>query len=139
MKGFKVIHISGKFHLHRICSSRVLDFQMFLYSCRNYHVRPLLVVLLARSSPSYVKFSWNFGQWCYVTWCIRYIPIFIVVLVNGRYWSKKLIFWHILRGFSFTPAYSLRVTPWILVKRKNFWRCIIVASFISIASVIVKL
>ena len=64
---------------------------------------------------------------------------FHFILKNHLKLSQKLIFWLILRGFWFTPSYTLWVTPQSSAKLNVLWRYIIVVSFISVAFVVLKL
>ena len=65
--------------------------------------------------------------------------VFILFLRNNWNGAKNTIFWLILRGFSFTHSYVLRVTPQSSAKFNLLWRYMLVGSFISLAFVAVKL
>ena len=54
-------------------------------------------------------------------------------------WTKKLIFWLILRGFLYISSDTLWVTPQDFAKLKTLLRYIFVVSFISITYVVLKL
>ena len=64
------------------------------------------------------------------------MKVFYLFLKNTWNWAKKTIFWHILRGFWFTPSYALWVTPQSCAIFSFLWRYIVVVSFITLAFVL---
>ena len=64
---------------------------------------------------------------------------FLMVFWLPVFQFSKPIFWLILKGFWFTPSYTLRVTPQSSGKFYFLWRYILVVSFISLPFVAVKL
>ena len=138
IKGVQVVHIWHKFHLCLICSSRVLKFQMFSYQ--------LKVQFQPASGRSFGCSPLKCGQIHLKFWPVMQCNImhqtcdnFHFILKKAWNWSRKTIFWLILRGFWFTTFYVLWVTPQSLAKLNTLWRYIIVVRFISVAFVVVEL
>ena len=88
-----------------------------------------------KSSPIFTKFL-PVMQWsakyhiCYGFW---------YNFENSKNGAKKPIFSHFLRGFPSTTSEPLCATPKSFVKWKDSWRYTILASFIFLAFVVLKL
>ena len=131
-------YISGSSFIYAwVVVPKFLNFKCF-HSRRKFDFRLLLGGFLYVTSWNVVKFIWYFEQWCNAKQYIRYVTVFIQFQRNGQNWAKKLIFWLISRGFSFTPSYALLFTPQSPAKLKVLWRCITVVSFITVAFVVAK-
>ena len=98
MKGVKVVHVLGKFYWYGICYSPVLDFQMLL--CEQ---KLLFGGFLDRTPQMQLTFLTSDDKQDDASDMLQ----FYEVLRNGRNWAKKSILLHILRGFLFTPLYTL--------------------------------
>ena len=114
--------------------------------------RPSKVSVIQKQS-LWVHSGWFFMGY-FLKWdpiCTKFLPVmqcnvtyhictvFSVILKTPRKSAKKLIFWLILRGFSFTHSYVLWVPVQSFVKLKALWRYIIVESFIYITFIAVEL
>ena len=106
---------------------------------RKYNFRLTLGSFLAITPQNGVRYVSDLDQQCSTRQWFVYVTLFVVLLENVGNSAKKLILWHFLGFFWFTPFYTLWVMPNFLVKWEVSLKYIITVSFISIAFVVVKL
>ena len=130
MIGVKMVYTLGNFCWYLVCSSQVLNFQMFsiILSC-------FWVVFWLELSKI---LSILFVQWWHARWCMRYATVFIEILRNGRNWVKKQIFSSFWVFLFMLSVYALWVMPQYFANLKKLLRYSSVVSFISTGHVVVK-
>ena len=125
MKGVKVVHILDNFYWYGI--SRFKFSNVFVRA--KTHFMLLLGRFFARAPQKQLTFLSRGGKQDDESEMLQ----FFEVLRNDLNWTKKLIFWLMLRVYLFTSLCTLWDTPQDFAKWKNLFHL-----FISIAYVVVK-
>ena len=99
MKDCIVIHNPGKFHQHRICGSKVINFQMFSWQCSS-HFGPFLALSWPFLAQIWLEFVENWTRDWIKTMCEQCFKI-KCLRTNGTYpkFSVLVHFWA-----QFTPG-----------------------------------